>query len=167
MAQVFLGLGGNLGDVKVNIRRAWQQLGNIKSIILIRLSNPYRTEPVGIITENWFVNAVGMIKTSLSPHRLLYELLVIEKEFGRDRQKNRDRFIDLDILYYEDKIVTSRQLVLPHPKIQNRLFVLAPLAELACDYQHPVLLQTTSKMMENLRVSQVVCEMSWNNNGEF
>lgn len=150
MALAFIGLGSNLGDGEKNLRAAWQKMGELSGVALVRLSSPYRTNPVGMSSDNWFTNAVGMIETDLAPKLLLAGLLAIEKAMGRDRKKNRDRTVDLDILFYNTIVSSSEGLVIPHPEIQNRLFVLAPLAELMPDYRHPVLKKTAGEMLRDL-----------------
>ena len=167
MAHVFVGLGSNLGNGQQNIQTAWQKLGDVKDIRLIRLSSPYSTQPVGMDTPSWFTNAVGLLETRLSPQKLLGELLQIETVMGRDRAKTRDRPIDLDILYYDDQVFSTPELTIPHPALQDRLFVLAPLEELASDFPHPVFAKTTAEMRQALGPGQVVRKESWQERGEL
>lgn len=129
--------------------------------VLLSLSSPYRSEPVGVETDHWFVNAVGAIETKLPPDELLNRMLAIERELGRDRSKGIDRTIDLDLLYYNDLILMTPQLVLPHPEIQNRLFVLSPLAEIAPDHIHPKLEKSTSMMRKELPPGNIVQKTTW------
>ncbi|MDA3969992.1 MAG: 2-amino-4-hydroxy-6-hydroxymethyldihydropteridine diphosphokinase [Desulfobulbaceae bacterium] len=143
MALVFIGLGSNLGDTRGNVLQSWKKLGCHSDITLLTLSSPYKTAPVGMESDNWFTNAVGVLQTSLSPRDLLQEMLSIEQEMGRDRSVGMDRTIDLDILYYDDVIISEPDLEIPHPEISRRLFVLAPLAEVAPDHIHPVLEQSS------------------------
>ena len=128
MSLAFIGLGSNEGNSLRNLQVAWKKLVGKGCGTLLSLSSPYRSEPVGVITENWFINAVGVLETHLSAQRLLSRMLAIEKEMGRNRSKGIDRTIDLDLLYYDDQIVSSADLMLPHPEIHNRHFVLLPLA---------------------------------------
>ena len=141
--QAFIGLGSNLGDTQANLIDAWQRLGEITGISLVRLSSPYRTEPLGMDTEHWFTNAVGEITTTLSPADLLAAMLAIETALGRDRALTQDRPVDLDLLYYGDLMLQSPALTVPHPRIAERLFVLAPLADIAPDHVHPILGRTS------------------------
>ena len=161
MSLAFIGLGSNEGDSLQNLQKAWRKLAETGCGILVGLSSPYKSEPVGVVTENWFINAVGVIETTLTPESLLEKMLAIEKEMGRNREKGVDRSIDLDLLYYNDLIVNSAQLVLPHPEIQNRLFVLQPLSELAPDHIHPVLEQTTTMMCRRCHDDKVVMKLAW------
>ena len=158
--QAFIGLGSNLGDGQTNLIAAWQRLGEVTGITLNRLSSPYRTEPVGMDTEHWFTNAVGEISTSLSPTELLAAMLAIETEMGRDRTLTQDRPVDLDLLYYGDLMLQSLALTVPHPQIAHRLFVLAPLAEIAPAHVHPVLGQTSLNLCSALR-GQTVERQEW------
>jgi 2-amino-4-hydroxy-6-hydroxymethyldihydropteridine diphosphokinase len=157
MAEVVIGLGSNIGDTQMNVHKAWKLLGQEQDIILQGISSPYSTEPVGMDSDNWFTNGVGFAYTSLTPERLLGVLHRVETELGRTRslhtEKWVDRIVDLDLLFYDDLISTTPELVVPHPGIQNRLFVLAPLAELLPDKKHPVLELTASQMLARLLTS--------------
>lgn len=146
MALVFIGLGSNLGDTKGHVRGSWQRLGSHVGVTLLALSSPYQTAPVGMASDNWFTNAVGVLQTSLSAHELLVIMLGIEQEMGRDRSRGMDRTVDLDILYYDDDIISDGDLEVPHPQMNRRLFVLAPLAEVAPDHLHPLLQQSSLQL---------------------
>ena len=166
--QAFIGLGSNLGDGQANLIGAWQRLGEVAGITLNRLSSPYRTEPIGMNTVHWFTNAVGKIFTSLSPTELLAAMLTIEAELGRDRTLTQDRPVDLDLLYYGNMMIDSQSLTVPHPQIANRLFVLAPLAELAPKHVHPILGRTSLDLCGELRTQTGVVErQEWRNRGAF
>ncbi|MGV1100904.1 2-amino-4-hydroxy-6-hydroxymethyldihydropteridine diphosphokinase [Thiovibrio sp. JS02] len=164
--QVFIGLGSNLGDGRRNLLAAWRRLGEIAGVETLRLSSPYRTEPVRMVTTHWFTNAVGELRTGLAPEALLAAMLRIEAEFGRDRSKTADRPLDLDLLYYGDLVLHGGSLTLPHPELANRLFVLAPLAELAPGHVHPLLGLTTRQLLETLRNSEAVERQEWHVCGE-
>jgi 2-amino-4-hydroxy-6-hydroxymethyldihydropteridine diphosphokinase len=163
MALVFIGLGSNMGDGRANLQAAWRFMGAEAGINRISLSSPYLTAPVGMESEQWFTNAVGVLQTSKTPDELLALMLEVERKMGRDRSLGEDRIIDLDILYYDDVICHVADLDLPHPEIANRLFVLAPLAELAPDHLHPVNGHSTRQMMRQLAVAgQGVKKITWN-----
>lgn len=136
--RVFIGLGSNLGDSMENLQEAWEMIGQVEGIECITLSSPYVTAPVDMHSHHWFTNSVGEIATSLQPEELLKQLLDIEAEMGRvrDRQAfgHQDRIIDLDILYYGDVEKDEPELMLPHPHLYDRLFVLSPMAEIAPDF---------------------------------
>ena len=163
--QAFIGLGSNLGDTQANLMAGWHRLGEVTGISLIRLSSPYRTEPVGMDTEHWFTNAVGEISTALSPTELLAAMLAIEADLGRDRTLTRDRPIDLDLLYYGDLMIHSQALTIPHPHIADRLFVLAPLAELAPEHVHPGLGRTNVELCRKLKTQAGVERQKWRSMG--
>ncbi len=154
MAEVVIGLGSNIGDTQMNVHKAWELLGQEPDVTLQGLSSPYSTEPVGMDSDNWFTNGVGFAYTNLTPERLLAVLHRIETTLGRTRslhtEKWVDRIVDLDLLFYDDLIGTSQELVVPHPGIQERLFVLAPLAELLPDKIHPALGLTASQLLARL-----------------
>ena len=140
--------------------------------MLLALSSPYLTRPVAKegwaaegrrLGEQWFTNAVGVLETSLTPIELLGVMQEVEAQLGRDRQKTVDRTVDLDLLYYDELVYVDEQLELPHPEIKNRLFVLAPLEELAPDRSHPMTGSTTSQMRRALPVSggEDMRRLSW------
>ncbi|WP_245526877.1 2-amino-4-hydroxy-6-hydroxymethyldihydropteridine diphosphokinase [Desulfurivibrio alkaliphilus] len=128
----YVGLGANLGDGRGNLLRAWQRLGVAPGVFTRRLSRPWRSEPMGGASEQWFTNAVGELETELAAEELLALLLQIETELGRDRPRQGfDRPIDLDLLLYGDRLIKLAHLVVPHPELHRRRFVLEPLRELA------------------------------------
>ncbi len=131
-------MGSNLGDGKALLQAAWRALGDIDGIVPDGLSSPFKTAPVDMSSEHWFTNAVGRLRVTLPPLELLNVLLAVEASFGRTRNGKiagyQDRSLDLDLLYYGDLIIDSPELVLPHPRIGERLFVLVPFAELEADF---------------------------------
>lgn len=142
MAEVYVGLGSNIGDKAGNLRAALKRLAGAggSEVSLLTVSSLYRTEPVGYLDQDWFLNAAALVETELSPHELLHRMIAIERELGRVRTvSNGPRTIDLDILLWEDRIVNEDDLVIPHPRLQDRLFVLEPLSEIAPGLRHPVL----------------------------
>ena len=152
MVTAYIGLGANLGDCRENLLQAWEKLGKVSGIKLLTLSSPYRSEPVCMESENWFVNAVGSLETSLEPYELLREMFVVEKYFGRKRVLSgipEDRSLDLDLLYWGDRESNDLKVTLPHPEIANRLFVLQPLVEIGPELCHPVTQKTSVEMLQN------------------
>ena len=135
MERVFVGLGSNQGNGKAVLTAAWRAIGEQAEIVLVSLSHPYISSPVGMTSANWFTNAVGELRTTLPPRQLLETLLQIEAAFGRTRNAQavgyEDRTLDLDLLFHDEITVNIPGLVLPHPRLQERLFVLRPLAEIA------------------------------------
>ena len=152
--RVWLALGSNLGDSQRILQQAWYDLGEDEGINLVRLSFPYVTEPVGMESENLFLNAVGIFDTNHAPESLLALLQQVEKGFGRvsKTRKNgyQDRLLDLDILYYDDCVLDTDNLLLPHPHIAERLFVLAPLVEIDPQHCDPCTGQTAKTMHQDL-----------------
>lgn len=161
MALVFVGLGSNLGDGRANLRAAWKQLGETARITALALSSPYLSEPVGMSSAQWFTNAVGVLETALSPAGVLARFLEIELALGRDRGQGLDRTVDLDLLYYDDLVLNSPDLTLPHPQLHNRLFVLAPLAELAPDHPHPIRQQSSTQMRHLVGAAFALKKVAW------
>ena len=136
--KAFIGIGSNLGVPAENCQKAIRLIRATPDIDVEAQSSLYKSEPVGNKDQNWFINAVVAIKTSLSPEALLEAILTIEKNFGRERRKKwGPRIIDLDLLVYEDQVRNTNDLTLPHPEMSSRRFVLLPFSEIAGDYLHP------------------------------
>lgn len=133
MAKCFIGIGSNLGNREKNIRSAIEFLKKVK-IKVLKESRLISTKPVGGPKQGKFLNAVLKVETKLSPLNLLKTLKAIEEKLGRvETIKNGPRTIDLDILLYEDRIIKTPQLTIPHPRMHKRNFVLKPLTEIAPD----------------------------------
>ena len=159
MRTTHLLIGGNLGDRKTNLLTAISLI-NEQCGPLIRSSSIYETEAWGKTDQPSFLNQALEISTSLNARQLMRKILKIEKEMGRVRkEKLGPRIIDIDILLYENEIHDLRFLKIPHPEMQNRRFVLAPLAEIGSSLLHPVLKKTIAELLEecpdNLQVSKV------------
>lgn len=141
MASVYLGLGTNIGNKRKNMVTAAALLAERAGDVL-SLSSFYETEPWGFDSENTFLNAALELETSCSPMELLHLTQQIEQEMGRTQKSDgsyHDRIIDIDILLYGNEIIHTEELVVPHPLMQQRLFVMQPLAEIAPSLVHPVL----------------------------
>ena len=133
-SDAFIALGSNIGDKTANINHAITSLTGHDDIRLLARSRDYRTPPWGKTDQDWFVNACIGVATSLSPHELLRRCLETELEMGRKRaEKWGPRLIDLDVLLHGDAVLSDAELILPHPHITARAFVLAPLADIAPD----------------------------------
>jgi len=135
----WIGLGGNFAGSEALMRRALVRLDAHDKIALLRQSGVYRSPPWGVTDQADFFNAVAELETSLPPAQLLTELLDIEKTLGRDRRGTRwgPRSIDLDLLTYQDLMLNSEHLELPHPRMHLRAFVLVPLLELEPGFEIP------------------------------
>ncbi len=167
MADVLVGLGSNLGDKQGNLRRAVECLTAAHADApageplaaparLVVASSLYRTAPVGLLDQDWFLNAAIRVRTALGPGQFLQAVLAIERRLGRVRSvRNGPRLIDIDILLWEDLVIEERGLVIPHPRLHQRLFVLEPIAEIAAGVRHPLIGRTMSELRAELRADLV------------
>lgn len=134
----YVGLGANLGDPVRQVRQALRELGDLPATKLVKQSSLYRTAPVGYADQPPFVNAVAQLETSLAPRALFDELKKIEHRHGRLRGiPNGPRTLDLDLLMFADQRSRDENLILPHPRLHERAFVLVPLAEIASELEVP------------------------------
>jgi 2-amino-4-hydroxy-6-hydroxymethyldihydropteridine diphosphokinase len=147
-----IALGANLGDRDHNIHAALAKLGETEGVTVQRVSALIENPAVGMGPDAPpFLNAAAQIKTTLGSHALLHRLLEIEAELGRQRrQKWEPRTIDIDLLLFGDQILSSQELVVPHPLLHERRFVLEPLAQIAPDAVHPVLQMTIAGLLADL-----------------
>jgi len=148
MARSYLSLGSNLGDRDINLRRAIDAL-QAGCVHALRVSPVYETEPVDYLDQEWFLNQIVECETSLPPRDVLALIAKTERALGRIRDVPKGpRTIDIDILFYGAEIIDAPDLEIPHPRIAERRFVLAPLADLAPDLRHPVNGRTVRDMLE-------------------
>ncbi len=153
-SEVLVGFGSNLGDRSSLINRALQALSRLPQTSLEKLSSLYETAPVGYLEQGAFLNGAAQLKTSMSASQLLVALLAIEKSLGRERLKRwGPRTVDLDILFFADRIINETDLLVPHPELVRRLFVLEPLAEIVPDWIHPVYGETVAALLNKHQIS--------------
>jgi len=157
---VYLGLGSNLGDRQENLDRALDFLS--QRLGALQISSVYDTEPIGNINQPRFLNMVCQAYTGLAPMELLTLVKGIELKIGRAPGKpNAPRPIDIDILFYGDQVFEVPELVIPHPKLTERAFVLVPLDEIAPGLVHPVSGKTVKELLERVKEKQGV--FKWEN----
>jgi 2-amino-4-hydroxy-6-hydroxymethyldihydropteridine diphosphokinase len=151
--RAFIGIGSNLGDRKANFLESVERIQKLPGTRVVKQSSLYESEPLGD-AKTWFVNAVIEIETESAAEDLLKKLKAIEAAMGRKRVRGKrwgSRIIDLDILFFNSEIINKRNLKVPHPELQNRRFVLAPLAELAPQMIHPKLAASVSELLAGLK----------------
>ena len=161
---VYLGLGANLGDRKANLSRALSLLA--QHLTLQEVSSLYETDPVGYAEQPQFLNAVCRATTTAPPEMVLSWAKEVEQALGRTPTvRNGPRMVDVDVLLFGDVVVDSPELIVPHPRLAERAFVLVPLAEIAAQVQHPVLKRSVAEMLAQLNsqagVRQVASRGWW------
>jgi 2-amino-4-hydroxy-6-hydroxymethyldihydropteridine diphosphokinase len=151
----YLSLGSNLGDRAAHLRLAIERLaeaGEVKTV-----SSLYETEPVEFRAQPWFLNCVVALETGKQPRELLQIALAIEESMGRQRSREKGpRTVDIDVLLFGDRVIDETGMRIPHPVMQQRRFVLEPLAEIAPEIRHPVLKKTARELLSAMPTGQSV-----------
>ena len=151
---VYLALGSNMGNRLANLKAA---ISNVTPQMTVKKkSSVYETPPWGFKEQDAFLNQVIKVKTSLAPEPLLRHLKRLEVALGRvPNFQNGPRLIDIDILFFDNMIIETPPLIVPHPRLHERAFVLVPLAEIEPDFIHPILQKSVSKLLEDLDQSEI------------
>jgi 2-amino-4-hydroxy-6-hydroxymethyldihydropteridine diphosphokinase len=156
---VYLSLGSNLGDRAGNLRSAIERLGTLGKVVAI--SSFYETEPVAVTEQPWFLNCAVRLDTEKMPRQLLAGILAIERQLGRHRTEYKGpRTIDIDIVLFGNSVLATPDLIIPHPAMQERRFVLEPLMEIAPEVRHPALERTIRELRDALPPGQAVRRIS-------
>ena len=146
--KVFIALGSNIGNLEENLNNALKKIADFGKVE--KISSFYKTKPQGFLEQADFLNGVCLFVTDLSPKDLLKKLKETEKEMGRKKTfKDGPRIIDLDIIYYDDIVLNTPDLIIPHPRAHTRLFVMQGLKQIAPKHLHPILKITTEEIIEN------------------
>jgi 2-amino-4-hydroxy-6-hydroxymethyldihydropteridine diphosphokinase len=158
MIAVYLSLGSNLGNRQANLDQALKLIS--ERMRLGKVSSIYDTEPVGLVNQPRFLNLACEVVTHLSPEGLLALLKGIEQKMGRYSRSGEPRIIDIDIVLFGDQVANTPGLIIPHPKMHERAFVLIPLAEIAPDFVHPVLNKTIKELDKAVKEVQGVMKFN-------
>ena len=153
MTRCYILFGSNQGDKQALLERACTLINN-RCGMLVERSSAYTTEPWGFEAEEWFLNELLVVETELTPDELMDKLLEIEAELGRVRHPEKEgycsRTVDLDILYFGDRIINTEKVTVPHPRLHLRKFALMPLCEIIPDFLHPIFNLSQTQLLEKL-----------------
>lgn len=157
METAYIGIGSNLGDPLRRCLEAVDRIGKVPNCSVLDRSGWYRTEPVRVKGQNWYVNGVISLSTGLSARELMSNLLAIEADMGRVRKKRWEpRVIDLDILLFGREIIREPGLTIPHPLMHTRRFVMAPMVDLAPDLIHPSLGKSMIRLLHEIPADEQI-----------
>ena len=152
----YLSIGSNIGDKKKNLNEAADLLNNHDKIEVLLVSSFYKTEPQNFIDQDWFVNAALKIKTVLNPEDLIAVIKNLEKDLDKDGKPFRfgPRIIDIDIVYYDNLVLKTRHLEIPHPRMHERCFVLIPICDIGAQTIHPVLNLRSDELLNKIKIQK-------------
>ncbi|OQY02409.1 MAG: 2-amino-4-hydroxy-6-hydroxymethyldihydropteridine diphosphokinase [Desulfobacteraceae bacterium 4572_130] len=152
ISSAFISIGSNIGEKYQNCIKSMELLNGLNSTRIIDVSNFYRTKPVDYTDQDWFINAVLKIQTKLTSFELINELQKIEQSLGQFKKNIRfgPRIIDLDIIFFNQDIIKTKYLIIPHPRMHKRNFVLKPLCDIEANIVHPILGITIKKLLKNI-----------------
>lgn len=154
---ILIGIGSNLGNSVDICKAAVKTLNAYEKVEVVRVSRWFQTAPVPVSDQPWYVNGAAALETKLLPERLLELLHTIEADAGRvRRERNEARVLDLDLLAYNDEVLMSGDVLVPHPRIAERAFVLHPLMDIAPSWRHPVTGKTVMDMLKELPAGQEI-----------
>ena len=153
---VYLSIGSNIGDKKKNLNDAVKTLNSHNKIDVVDVSSFYKTEPQNFIDQDWFVNAALKIKTILNPENLMAVIKMLEKNLDRDGKPFRfgPRIIDIDIVYYDNLVLKTNDLEIPHPRMHERCFVLTPICDIGAHTIHPVLNLRSDELLNKIKIQK-------------
>ena len=161
----FISVGSNLGEKLENCNTGISALDNDVTGRVIALSPFYKTEPVDYIAQDWFVNAAFKLETTLKPLQLLDKLKKIQRQAGRGKDPVRfgPRILDLDIIFYDELVIESEELIIPHPRMHKRRFVLKPICDIDPTFVHPILNKDIRFLLSKLesgtqQIEPIVCD---------
>ena len=160
--RAYIGVGSNQGDKERNCRRAVSRIGTFPETRVRQVSSWFATEPWGAPSGEWYVNGAVAIDTGLEPDKLLRHCQTVEREMGRPAERPRweDRVIDLDILFHNDRVLEGPDLIIPHPELHRRRFVLAPLCEIAPELKPPLLGSSIRELLARVEDDKRVREIT-------
>lgn len=148
----YIGFGSNMGDRRTYCEEAVRLVSQFPKTSVVSVSSLYETEPLERTDQEWFINCVGAVRTELGPMELFGACQEVERFLGRKRTaRYGPRTIDLDILFYGDRVIQDPPLNIPHPKVHERRFAMEPLVEIAPNFVHPVLIQTAVQILNAIR----------------
>lgn len=157
MSKVFLSLGSNKGNRFLFITTALLSIQKLPYTYIVKISSFYETQPYKVENQNDFINLVAELETQLSPKELFNYVLEIEKKLGRKSKGDlQSREIDIDILFYDDFIIETQELTIPHPDLHNRIFVLQPFYEIEPEFIHPVFKKSIKELLSQLNTDLIV-----------